>query len=760
MPVPRLAVFGLTRLGPYLAALVAVLASVGGAGAVEVEFTAKPVRREILAVFDSRHEKEPSLTRIHKFAEMPLNFLGFTLKYVDVNAPLPEPGALGAYRGVITWLIEPLRRPPEYLKWLETATANGTRLVIMGEVAPPESEGTHAAINRVLKHLGLESTGEYVNITHKARVVTANDAMIGFERPLDKALPDFAVLSAKSPETNVHLSIETPLRGSKVTGALVATSPGGGYVSDEYAMAYDANTDRVRWIVNPFLFFKTAFGGERFPIPDVTTLAGRRIYFSHIDGDGWNNVSEIEGYRQGQVISAEVIEKEAVEPYPDLPITIGLIAGDIDGSIGGNPAAAAIARKLYALPQVEVASHTYTHPFDWQFFENYDRQAEIEKIETARRPDQSLWDSVRIAALRLAGREPNSERLNKYIAGSADLPRSYLRNPFDLDQEISGALGVSQKLAPPGKKAKIMLWSGDTVPFEAAIRASRQAGVRNMNGGDTRLDPEYPSVFYVPPIARPVGRERQIYAGDSNENTYTNFWHGPYYGFLNLETTLRNTEAPRRLKPFNVYYHMYMGEKPAALASLKHFLDLARASPVIPITASHYAGIADDFFGVEIVQSGPEQWTIGNRGLLQSVRFDDATALDIDWGQSSGVIGATRTNGALYVTLDAAVPRALVALREGAEREGSRPLVSLLSSRWELAARNEEPCGVRFTAQGFGPGEMRFAARPEQAFRAVIAREDKELWSQNVRTSPTGIVDFVAPVSAIEPVTVRLVCHE
>ena len=33
---------------------------------------AEPVRREILAVFDSREEPRPDQTRIHRFAEMPL----------------------------------------------------------------------------------------------------------------------------------------------------------------------------------------------------------------------------------------------------------------------------------------------------------------------------------------------------------------------------------------------------------------------------------------------------------------------------------------------------------------------------------------------------------------------------------------------------------------------------------------------------------------------------------------------------------------
>ncbi len=763
--------------------------------AVEVEFTTRPVLRDILALYDGRHEKTPTDTRIHKFAEMPLNFLGFKLAYHDVNRPLPEGADLKRYRGIITWLVEPLARPVQYLQWLDRATESGLRLALVSGVAPPESEQMQPLVNRVLKRIGLQTTGEYVSITHKSRVVTSDPAMIGFERPIDKALPDFAAMSPASPDTTVHLAVEAPLRGRSITSALVTTSPGGAYVSDEYAAYYDGNIDRLRWIINPFLFFKLAFGPERFPVPDTTTLSGRRIYFSHIDGDGWNNVSEIEGYRQIQALSAEVIAKEAIEAYPDLPVTIGLIAGDIDPALGGNPAAAAIARRLYALPQVEIGSHTYTHPFEWGFFEHYDRDLEMQKIDKVQRPNQTVWDRVRVAALRMSGREPSSERLNKYIAGSADLPRSYMKNPFDVDLEVKGSLGVAEKLAPAGKKAKIMLWSGDTLPFEAILKATREAGARNMNGGDTRLDEEYPSVFYVPPIARTVGRERQIYAGNSNENTYTNFWHGPYYGYFNLAKTLHNTEYPRRLKPFNVYYHMYMGEKAAALASLKHFLDMARKTEVIPIPASQYAAIADDFFGVEIEQIGVASWSVSGRGALQTVRFDDADTLEVDPAESVGVIGATRKDGAMYVALDGAVAKAVVSLRTRGTTTTATPATAmratvgaaapatgtaaaggnggnggspggsagtgpwLVSSRWALDGRQALPCGASFTARGFGPGQMQWHASPGQAYDVTLERNGETLWRATTRAGNDGMLALEAPPVAREDAALRLVCQ-
>jgi len=731
--------------------------------ALEVEFSARDVRRDILAVYDSRYEATPATTRIHRLAEMPLNWLGFKLVYVDVNAPLPDGEALQRYRGIVSWLVEPMAGRDTYLTWLDKATAAGLRLACFSELAPADTSELPAAALRIFERLGLRATDQYVGVTYKSKVVSSDASMIGFERPLDVSLSPYPVMLPMSPATQVYLSLSVPMEEGEAQSSVVTTNSGGGYVADGFAFFYDANSDRARWIINPFLFFKRALADEVFPIPDVTTLDGRRIYFSHIDGDGWNNISEIEGYREAHVTAADVIRREAIEPYPDLPVTAALIAGDTVLEIGGLKTAQVTASKLFALPQVEVASHTYSHPFNWSFFENYDRARELAMIDQVAKPAPSLMDSVRGLLYRVAGKAEISDTRSRYIAGSSDLPRGYLKEPFDLDKEVREALRVSESYAPADKKAAIYQWSGDTEPFEAAVRATRQAGVRNMNGGDTRLDAEYPSVFYVPPIARPVGRERQIYAGNSNENTYTNNWHGPFYGQLLLEETLKNTETPRRLKPFNLYYHMYSGEKPGALAAIKHILDLARASPVIPVKASTYAAIADDFFAVEMSQVDANSWRITNRGAMQTFRFDDADKLDINWARSKGVLGRNRTNGSLYVALDPAQSEALIALtaRPEAGTISDRVGPHLVDSRWQISGLVPQgACGFKLSAEGFGAGDMLWETRPGRSFEVVMTRGNATLAVFTAMADAAGHLPLSLPPDAVAPVEIAFGCRE
>jgi len=749
-----------------------------GAHAIDIEFSGKRVKRQILALYDSRHERQPHETRIHRFAEMPLNHLGYVVAYKDVNGPLPQPWELSSYRGVLTWFLEPLADAARSAAWLDEAGATGLKHVVLGDVAPPAPIAAIPAITRILARLGLEYTDEYVDVTFRSRLAEVDAAVVGFERPLDKALPDHPMLVAMPGKARVHLAIETkgkdrrgaarggvrpPASATSAVSAVVTTSPAGGLATQSFTTYYEPSTDRVLWTLNPFRFFRLALGDDRFPIPDTTTISGRRIYFSHIDGDGWNNQTELERYRDLQMLASEVILKEAIEPYPDLPVSIGVIGGDVDFELGGLRNARRIAREIYQLPQVEVATHSYTHPYDWQFFERYDRAREEQKIETFQRPEQPLRERMTNSLIRMAGKEPPpSLYFNKYIAGSDDLPRTYLKRPFDLNLEIQGAIKLAESFAPQGKKTRIYLWSGDTTPFEGAIRETRAAGIRNINGGDSRLDREFPSVTYVPPISRVAGKERQIYAANSNENTYTNDWTGPYYGYFMLEETLKNTDSPRRLKPFNLYYHMYSGEKTAALASVKHFLDMARRSEVVPVTASDYAAIADDFFGVEVEQVDLFTWAVRNRGALQTVRFDDAEAYAVDLSASVGVLGARRHEGALYIALDSALAEARVALRSrNSETVDSAPRsVGLEQARWRLSNQHAEDCGFRIDAQGFGPGEFVWRGAKGTAFRIIAERGGVVLFDKVERVDADGRLAFTMDLPAAEPLLVRLACHE
>jgi hypothetical protein len=373
------------------------------------------------------------------------------------------------------------------------------------------------------------------------------------------------------------------------------------------------------------------------------------------------------------------------------------------------------------------------------------------------------------------------------VAGD-DPPRAYSEFPFDLDQEIRGSVIAAEELAPEGKHATLYLWSGGAEPFQAAIAATRRLGLRNLNGGDSRFDSDFPSISYLSPLSRVVGPERQIYAADANDYIYISDGSGREHGFLNLDATIKQTENPWRLKPIDVYYHMYAGERPAQLAAVRHHLDTARQAEVTPIFASHYAAIADGFFSAEITALGDESWLISHRGSLQTVRFEDAKGMAVDFGRSVGVIGQRQNGTALYVALDEAFDQIIVALgpeprlprssgilpeqsgisavfprlQEGAdeapEHAAEDVIPYLIEGRWTFRDMRRRECGFTVMAKGFGIGQMTWGGLRPGLYHAYARDTEHTVWEDELEVGDDGRLGFTADADASSPLEIDLAC--
>ncbi|MEQ1697622.1 MAG: hypothetical protein ABL901_17445 [Hyphomicrobiaceae bacterium] len=703
------------------------------------------LKRDVLALYDSADEPTPDKTRIHKFLEMPLNHLGYRLTYWDLKRGTPSPEITLKHAAAVSWFGDAkLANAAGYFKWAAWASRMKVKFVLFGLLGAPGTQDDAPQINELFAGLGLKYTPHYVSDTAASRL-RAKDAFVEFERKLPSPLPGYLVMQAQGSETRAHLSVASPALSS--IGAqdtvIVATSPGGGYVAANYANHYDPKSNRLSWQIDPIAFLSAALTGEPAPVPDTTTRAGRRIYFSHIDGDGWNNFVKSPPGGGEPSTAAEVAMNHLIVPYPDLPVSIGLISCDIDPALGGTTGAQDIARKLYALPQVEVASHTHTHPFEWSFFENYSRTRELNRINPPAprvaagqpAPDQGgLFDLFGSTAAAKTARA----QVPVHAPPPGPLPRYRTAKPFDLGSEVAGSLQAAQDLAPKSKRAQLYLWSGDTRPFEAAVRATRKANVRNMNGGDTRYDSDYASLAYVRPLSRLIGRERQIYSVNANEMLYTNDWKGPYGGFAKLTETFERTENPRRLKAMNLYYHMYSAEKPDGLEAVRGLVEYARAANVIPVEASRYAAIADDFFQAEIRILGPMKWRIEKRGEMQTMRFDAAASLTIDYAASAGILGHNRHADALYVSLDPAAADPVVALKASSGESTLSGRAHLIESRWDVHDLKADACALSAKAKGYGPGQMRWAGLKPGPWRINLQQDGQPETTRHATADASG----------------------
>ncbi|MBM4156931.1 MAG: hypothetical protein FJ221_18195 [Lentisphaerae bacterium] len=703
-----------------------------------------PIPRRILAPHDSPLPRglagpEVHAGNIQRLVEMPLNHLGLVVDYLNVREGLPSPDSVPDVRGVLLWFDGDLSTDPEvFLTWCESMIDAGKRVVLIGnlpfDAAIQGGRIPHRRLDRFWSYLGLRWRDDPVQITYRTVVANKVSAMVEYERALPVSLLPYEATRASSPRVRSYLTVrDRDVRDSEAD--LVVTGPAGGYVAENYLAYHPKGAYFRQWYVNPFEFFREAFATDDLPKPDTTTLCGRRIYYSHIDGDGWHNESEVAAYKERHAASSEVICREILEAFPDLPVTVGPIAADLDPEWSGTRDDAVLARRIFALPNVEAGSHTYSHPLDWaaciggaaaiRAASEADGTAEDEEDDNL-----SVFGAGGTGTNRNGRAGPSGGEIRRDPPGRE---ASYDRGPFELRREIEGSIAFLNRLCPPGKRVAILQWSGNCCPFEEAVSQAREAGVRSLNGGDSRFDAEYPSCLWVAPVGRQVGGRRHAFASNSNEETYTDLWMDRYFGFRDLLETVRRTEEPVRLRAFNIYFHMYSGEKEASLAAVKSNLEFARRQEIVPVTTSHFAGIADGFYAARITPVGPLAWRIQDRDLLQTLRFDHAEARSVDFGASRGVIGERHVRDRLYVALDPSAPVALLVLREGPARAGPA-LPCLADSRWPVWDVHAGAAACSFRTAGFGPGDMAWRLPTPGPVRVRVARGDGT--AREVRVEP------------------------
>jgi len=704
--------------------------------------TAGPVARTVLALYDGARVTSPRTTPLHAMADMPLGYLGMVVRYHDIRTGLPRPDATAGVRGVVTWFAnESLPDPRGYLEWLDGLARRGTPLVVIGALGAFSDEKGHETpledVNRVTRLFGWRFEAGWNSTTYGARYSRADRRFVGFERPLPVVVPAYGRVFSDGPDTHVALHVEVPGRPSTHSD-LVIVGPRGAFVAPGYAYFSDESGSREfrQWYLNPFELFRAAFHTDTLPKPDTTTLSGRRIYYSHVDGDGWRNVSQMEPYRTRHVTSARVVLEEIVKKSSDLPVSIGPIVGDLDPAWFGSPDSLAAATALFAEPQVEAAVHTYSHPFDWRYFA-VPRSAADEKAYGSDDEGEGGSDVLGESGQRRA--------------------RMYDRQPFSIATEVDAATAFINRHLPAGKRVELLQWPGDTRPFEAVLTRARELGLANINGGDTRFDREFPSAAWVAPLGIHVGNEWQVFASNSNENTYTDLWRDRFFGFSFLTKTVENTGSPRRLKPFNLYYHMYSGERLSSLNAVLANIAYARTLSLAPIEASRFSRMVDGFFTAAIEQEGPRAWRVRRRGALQTIRFDDAALLAVDFERSRGVVGQRHELGSLYVALDEQDDAPTVALKAAVSSAAGEPvdaMAYLVDSRWRVFGVAREGRQVRFRSQGFGPGEFVWRwPSPEETVVRWRARSGRT-GTLRVAPSADGLLTIRLPQLTAEAVDV------
>ncbi|WP_311221759.1 MULTISPECIES: bifunctional glycoside hydrolase 114/ polysaccharide deacetylase family protein [unclassified Acidovorax] len=537
-----------------------------GIGSVEL------MPRRVLMVYYGGESPSLNYSIAHRFLQMPLNHMGYVVDYADVREPLPKGVLRDRYAGIVISFAGfiPEAEGRTTSRWIQARMEEGTPLAVIGSFGM-------LAEDALADRLGIQSSADTVR---GALRVARQHPMMGFEiapRPPVQPFSPVYLSADASKKARPLIEFVNQRNEASVGGALM---PWGGFILDPYALVDVPGTEYFRWVVDPFAFLSQALSLPALPVPDVTTENGRRLFFSHVDGDGFPSRAEL----PGSPIAARVLLKEIFEKYR-VPQTMSVIEAEV-APHGLHPEMSAeledIARRMFRLPHVEVASHTYSHPFLWD-----------------RTVKHGVFDDSGEAAINL------------------NLPGYTM----DLRREIVGSSDyINRRLAPAGKPVKILLWSGDTAPSAEALAVTQEAGLLNLNGGDTSITRANPSLTAIGAHGIHKNGRLQVYAPITNENIYTNLWRGPFYGFERVIESFEMTEKPRRIKPVDIYYHVYSASKRAGLNALHKVYRWSQGQPLHPVFASEFIRKVQDFHGYAIARDG-DGWRVRGEGYLRTLRL-------------------------------------------------------------------------------------------------------------------------------------------
>ncbi len=524
-----------------------------GVGMVEV------MPRTILGLYDRTESEDPADTRLLRFATMPLNELGYKVEMRDMRLPLPEGVLTGRYAGVVVWpASENSGTESKLLDWVGRQIGMGMKFVFL--------DGFGASPEKAAKVLGL-GYGAIKRVPGNIRI-SSRDSVFGGETAPVPVAAEFISIELKNGRSLLRLA-----SGDGLTSDTVSLTPWGGYALHPFVIV-QALQEQTRWVIDPFSFFKEALQLPDMPVPDVTTENGTRLLLVHVDGDGFESMAEWPG---GKVAAVELRER-ILKKYR-VPTTISIITG-ITSAKGMYPQKSVefeqAARSIFALPWVEAASHTYSHPFVWQ---------------------------------QLAGAE-KTEGYNLNIKGYN----------FNLHDEIAGSIDYINGLMPTGKQARLLQWSGDCAPGADAVEATYRAGLGNINGGDTLITETNKTHTAVSPLGVDKNGWFQVFAPNQNENVYTDLWTKNFYGYRRVIETFRLTDLPRRLKPVNIYYHFYSATKEASLKALEQVYEWADKQRLFSIYTSEYVDKVMDFNRTVVARDG-DSWLVRNNGQLRQLRI-------------------------------------------------------------------------------------------------------------------------------------------
>ncbi|MEA1918889.1 MAG: endo alpha-1,4 polygalactosaminidase [Campylobacterota bacterium] len=580
---------------------------IGDRDLVEVGISSKNAqKREVLLLydgteFDNTQDDDSVYSAAFLQLSSPLEYMGYVPILHDISLGMFSPSKLKRYAGAVVWMSGDFHHSVAFIQHIEALLKSQLKVLFINTLIPQ----LHTSLFDKLQINIIKVSDSEMRITQtyeSAAKLVSDDAYMGYE--IDPFIPN----------QNYYFSIDNAQKIVEVitkekSSTIAAITSWGGYAFGGTTTLRMQGEDL--WIANPFKLMKDALRLPDLMVPDPTTENGKRLLFVHMDGDGIMNRAEW----NLELFSGEVLYEEIFSRY-NIPMSLSIIEGEtapyglygatVDKTKDISLELENISRDIFALENVEPASHTFTHPFFWN------------KII-----DDNLDEKYRL-------------KVKNY--------------DFSLAREIGGSLDyINKNLTPKNKTAKMIFWSGDCLPTESTLDYMYKNDFLHINGGDTTITNANPWLSRIAPYGIRRGDYYQIFTGAQNENVYTNDWLGPFWGFKKVIQTFKLTDSPKRFKPIDIYFHTYSGSKKASLKALDTVLKWAIQQDTMPIYTSAYIPKVMDFYDIALAHEG-DTWLIKGDDNLKTLRVPKSVS--VNFKASKGVVGIKKHDSIQYVHLD------------------------------------------------------------------------------------------------------------
>jgi polysaccharide biosynthesis protein PelA len=678
----------------------------GSSPAIVADEQPEPILRHVLALFDSEPGKwlfdveDP----VHQNFELPLQYLGMVLHRHDIRKGPPPPELMQDLRAVLT-AFDDTKKPVEWLwPWLEAQRANEKlRFIHLGEFGPlnlPTSREHDGRLTRWLTSFGLGFDQGFTNMPMGIEVKIRDRQLCALEAdPKGMSIHHGPWIESRANTPWITTRCTT---GPGRTRAPVLTGPWGGLALAPYIERTESGDGTRRQFLDLFAFFKEALGLEGVPAPHPCVLNGRRMFFCHVDGDGYESISLLKhGAPCGEVLLEQIVERY------QLPFTISVIVASLTDDIAPDEPTELMksARRFLSHPRVEAGTHTVLHPLTWS---------------GSIRPEKKVPFVC------------SFPRLNGY----SRTPRGEVRASVEF---------IERYLLPEGKRCGVMLWSGNCVPPPEAIDEADKMGVLNINGGDFRWDALHDSIGYVTAWGRLVDGYLQVYCGAPNEVIYEGFFDDVPSSFRHVDKTIERTGTGRILKPADIYLHHYSAERPARLRTVRRLLERwGQKERTAPVFASTYIKAVRSALLTARMLRTREGFQFRDFGDCRTVRIDNETR-EVDFARSPGILGAYRQDGSLYLHLSASDAEVVLVPK-------AAPAPHVLEANHLLDQATRDARGIAVTSAAVSPRLIVFAGFPPET--KVLLIEDGTV--KEVQTNEAGQVEFRRDEPGSTRVEVRL----